>query len=832
MGKETRIVTLSHTSSLTRGVLQDVRYAIRLLWRQPRPAVLSIVTMALGIGFTTALFSVTYGVLLKPLAWPNGDRVVVLKETRGGQAPRFGAFTNAAYLAWREQATTVSEIAAWSPRIVTLTGLGDSERIRITAATAGLFPVLGVTPLLGSFFGQADEASPVVVLSEGFWRERFGADRDAIGRPLHIDGQPHTIVGVLPDRWMYPDRQSRAIVPFAVRPAAGNFLSLFNAVAALRPGATPAQAAAEGTARGQFAADTGLTTTAIFGNRGPVAISANALRAAMTADIRAPLLVLFAAVVLLLATATANVAGVQLARTSTRIRELAIRAALGAGTVRVTRQLLVEHLLLGAAGGLGGVAIARVLHDAMPSLLPADFPRVDDLRVDTVVLAFAVPMSIATSVLCGLFPALLVRRSNLVGALAKDGPGPAWTGGRSRTAQGRLVIMTGQVAIACVLLVGASLLGRSFVALLNADRGYQPAGVLSARLSMPATMFPSAERRLALADGVLRRLETVPAIAEAALTSEQPLTPGGSTAAFEMKSRSADGGVVRVQASPRIVSPRYFHVLDVRAVAGRTFDESDTERASRVVVVNEAFARRYLGDSPLGARMPMAAYGPADGEPVETTVIGVVANVRYVTNTDTSHPELYYLHRQMDGRLPVQTLTLLVRTRGDPVAAAPALRAAVRDADRSLALDAVMALDERVRATLAKPRLYATLLAGFAGCALLIAAVGLYGVLSYAVSQRSRELAVRVALGARRADIVRLVLRQGLVVTVVGLTAGMIASAWLTQVIAAQLYGVTPHDTLTFVAVPLVLLGVATVACLVPARRAAAADPLRLLRMD
>jgi len=818
------------SSSHVAGLAQDVRYAVRLLRKQPRYAILAGLTMALGIGTTTVLFSVTYGVLMKPMAWPHADRLVVLEETRGGRAPRFGSFSNAAYLAWREKATTVEEIAAWSQRTVTLADGADPERIRIAAVSASLFPVLGVRPSIGSLFEPKDEVSKdgaVIVLSESLWRQRYGADRAVLGRLVRIDGQPHGIIGVLPDGVAYPDRQVRAWIPLRIMPATGNSLSMFNAVARLRPGATPAQAASEGTARGRFAVDTGLTTTAIFGGRGPVEISAVPLRDALTRDVRRPLMVLLAAVGLLLVTATANVASLQLARATTRRRELAIRAALGAGPARVTRQLLVESLLLGLIGGAGGLGLAWLLHRTLPSVLPADFPRIGDLRIDTMVVLFALLVSVFTSVLFGVLPALRVRRLNLVESLAEDGAAPVGTGGRSRTAHARMLIMAGQVAIACVLLVGASLLGRSFIALVKADRGYDPSGVLTAVLALPAAMYPP-ERRYLLLGQILDRLRTVPGVSEAAFTSEFPLTPGGSTSAFTLRSRHADGGTVSVQASPRIVSPRCFSALGMRIVSGRSFADSDTDTSEPVVIVNRAFARQYLGDSPLGARLPMGV--GYQSESAEASVIGVVADVRYLTAADTSQPEIYFSYRQFRGSLPVSVVTLLLRSPGDPGALGPALRTAIREADAGLVPGGVMTMEDRMLTSLARPRLYAILLGGFAALALVVASVGLFGVLSYTVAQRSRELAVRTALGARPRDIVRLVLRQGLAVTSAGLTAGLLGSVALTRSLGALLYGVTPYDGLTYFLVPTIVVCMAAAACIAPARRAARLDPLRAFR--
>ena len=814
----------------TGGFLQDLRYAARLARRQPRHTLLTIGMTALGIGATTALFSVAYGVLWKPLPWPHADRVVVLKETRGGNPPRFGAFSNAAYLAWREQPATIDSIAAWSQRIVTLSGPTVPERIRVTAATASLFRVLGVRPLLGNLFEERDESSPVILLSESLWRQRFGGDADAIGKIVQLDGRPHTIVGVLPDSMSYPDRQARAIVPFAVPPASASLLSVFNAIATLRPGTSAAQAAAEGTARGKFAADTGMTTQAVFGSSGPIEIATQPMTGAMTADVRLPLIVLLAAVGLLLATATANVASLQLARATTRGREMAIRAALGAGSPRVARQLLAESLLLGITGGLVGVALTIALQRSLPALLPADFPRVDDLGINAAVIGFALILTAGTSIAFGLLPALNIRKSNLVEALAGEGTAPSGAGIHARTTRTRMVIMTAQVAIACVLLVGASLLGRSFIALLNADRGFDAGGVLSARLTMPESLYPSPERRFALVDGILNQLRTLPGVTEASFTSELPLTRGGSTAAFTLKSPAVQGGVVTAQASPRIVGPRYFSTLQMRAVAGRTFADGDTESAARVVVVNQSFARRYLGDSWIGSQLPVAGYATR-GDNVTATVIGVLEDVRYVSAQDqASQPEMFYSYRQMDGRLPVQTITLLVRAAGDPAAIAGQLQSVIREADDRLVADVILPLEQRLLTTLARPRLYSVLLASFAGFALLTATIGLFGLLSYSVSQRSRELALRAALGANRSRILRLMLRQGLTLTVAGLAVGMLASIWLTGVLSTQLYGVAPHDVFTFITVPLLLLAIGALACLLPAWRAATIDPVRILR--
>jgi len=813
----------SPLSSLT----QDVRYAARLMWRQPRFALLVIVTMAIGIGATATLFSVTSGVLLKPLPWTTAERVVVLKETRGGSAPRFGSFSSTAYLAWREQASTIDDIAAWTPQTFTLTGVGEPERIRMTAGTASLFRVLGVRPLIGSLFADADETSPLVVLSESLWRERFAGDPAVLGRSVQLDGVPRTVIGITPDAVAYPDRLSRGWVPMHVPLPAGNMLSMFEAVATLRAGATAEQAAAEGTARGKAAADTAMTTMAIFGGNGPVGVSTRPLDEALTADVRRPLIVLLVAVSLLLAIATSNIASLQLARATTRRRELAIRAALGATSARVIRQLVVEGLLLGAAGALAGFAVAWMLHRLARGVLPADFPRVHDIALDARVVLFTILSSAVVSLIFGLWPALRLRRLNLVESLADDGASPSGIGRRSAVARSRLLIIGGQVAIACVLLVGASLLGRSFVRMLHADRGFDPSEVLSVAIPMPGPGY-NPQRRIATVHAIVERLSSMPGVRHAGFTSEAPLSPGGSTSSLTLPAR--DGGeMVAVQASPRLVSPGYFPALGLSIVAGRSLDDSDTETSLPVVVVNETFARRYLGDRPLGVKVPMGVWG--GGHQGHATIVGVVEDVRYVGSSVTTLPEMYFSTRQITAGMRSTIATLLIRANEDPARLASSVRSAIREADRMLGPGAIMTLEDRLLSTsLARPRLYAVLLTCFAVVALVVTGVGLFGVLTYTVAQRTRELGLRAALGARRLDLVALVVRQGMGVALVGVASGLCASLWLTRYIGTLLYDVSAADWVTYVAVPAILLSVAAVACLVPARRAAGLDPLRALR--
>jgi predicted permease len=805
---------------------RDIMYAARLLRRQPRFTLVATLTMALGIGAATTLFAVVYGVLMKPLPWPEGQRLVLLKETRGGNRPRFGSFTSTAYVAWRGGAATLEGIAAWSQRTVTLSGAGDPDRIRVASTSASLFAVLQTRPVIGSLFAEQDErvdGSRVVLLSESLWRERFGADSAVLGRIVQLDGEPHTILGVLPDRTAFPDRRTRAWVPFRVPSASGNSLLMFEVIGRLKPGTSAAQAASEGTARGRLVADTGLTTTAIFGGNGPVGVTAVPLKDALTAEVRGPLEMLLAAVGLLLLTATVNVGGLQLARAATRRREMAIRSALGAGTGRVVRQLLAESALLGAIGGGAGIVLAWVLHGVVPTVLPADFPRADDLGFNVVVIVFGAGLTLLASMVFGVFPAVRLGTRDLVESLSEDGA--VVTGvGSSHAGRARAAVIVCQVAIASLLLVGAALLGRSFLALLTADRGYDPSRLLTARISLPGSMY-TPERRHLLIGGIVGRLATTPGITHAGFTSELPLTAGGSTAAFTLRHR---GTIAAVQASPRIVSAQSFAALGMRISAGRGFSESDTDSSPPVAVVNRAFARRYLGDEAVGAKVPMGAGYQQDA--AEATVVGVVDDVQYLAGPTLTQPEVYYSFGQFGGSLVVPVVTLLIRTSGDPLPFAAYVRDAVREADRALVAEAIMPMEDRMAIGLARPRLYSILLAGFACFALIVAAVGLFGVLSQTVVDRSREIAVRSALGARPSDIASSVLRQGLIVTAAGLIVGLGAAAALGPSMSSLLYGVTPYDRAAYIAVPVLLLVVATIACVFPALRAARIDPVRMLR--
>jgi len=818
------------------GLIQDARYAMRLLRRDPGFTGVAILTMALGIGATTTLFSVAYGVLIKPLPWPHADRLVRVTETRAGRIGRVrGTVMNGTYLAWAEHPTTIDGLAGWTRRTQTMTiAGGEPRRVPIISITPSAFPLLEARPLLGRSFveGEGARGAPgVALLSYGLWREQFGGRPEAVGGELRLDDQPYTIVGVMPREFAFPDREARLwtawVVPGVNSPQGLLTGVIFSALARLRDGVMPAQAEAEATARARSAPDASQVALALFGAKEPIDIAVTPARDALTQDVKPAIVVLLAAVGLLLITATANVASLQLARAATRRHELAIRAAIGAGTARLTRQLLVESGILGLAGGAAGLALAVALHRMLPAILPADFPRLDDVAMDYRVLLFAVAISLAASVACGLMPAFDARRVDLAESLG-DGGSQSRSSVGARTARIRTLIMAGQVAVACLLLVGASLLGRSFVALINADRGYDPSNLLTARLSLPAAY--SMERRVQVLEGIAGRLRGVAGVRGVAYGNALPLLTAGGFRAFKMRPPSDPSTEVDVNAIERVVSPGYFGALGLRLSAGRTLSDTDTMTAPPVIVVNRSFAARYLGASPLGAMVPNLGMCRGNGD--RWQVVGVVEDMRQGSVTDTPQAELFLPFRQTGCTSAAADPIVIVRSSGDPVPYASILRDLVKQEAPALALDSVMTMDDRVMTSLARPRTYALLLAGFAAFALAIAGVGLFGVLSYSVAQRTREIGVRTALGAQARDIVRLILREGLGMTALGVVTGLLMSAAAARSLSTFLFGVTAFDATSFLVVPLVLAVVAVAACLAPARRAARVDPLQALRAN
>ena len=575
---------------------ENVKFAIRLLRSKPGYAVVAAFTIALGVGAATTLFSVANGVLLRPLPFTDSDRLVRLIEIRGGRQGRVpGTLLNGTYLAWSESPQTIESIGAWREDYkVTMAGQGDPARVTASLITPSILTTLKTAPLMGRAFEGA-EGNPgqqrVILISFASWQRRFGGTADIIGTTIVIDGVGREIIGVMPRDFRFPSGETELWIPWALPPVetAGGVRTgvIMRAFARMRGGVTAAQVAAEGTARANAAPDAGPMAMALFGARGPIQITATDAKETATADVRPAIVILFAAAGLLFVTAVANVANLQLARSSERHRELTIRAALGAAQSRLAQQLLTENALLALIGGVAGLALSALLHALLPTLLPAGFPRADAIEIDLRVLAFSLALTLVATIACGVLPVLHARRLDLARAIAESGaPG---SGASGRLAITRALIVSSQIAVTCVLLIGGTMLVRSFAAYMAADRGYDPQNVLTA--SIPFLPSHAVERRSQILTGLIERLKGRPGITHVAGATGLPLASAGGFSVFTLDSPIKPGTTVEVESIRRVVTPEYFGALGLRVVAGRPLLESDTAAAPGAVVVNRSFVR-------------------------------------------------------------------------------------------------------------------------------------------------------------------------------------------------------------------------------------------------
>ncbi len=826
------------TSRGRAGFWQDVRYGMRLFRRQPGFGLVAAWLIALGVGTATTLLSLTYTVLFAPLPWPDADRIVRLSEDREGATRHYpDTLTNATFFAWQENPATIESLASYGEHTVTATASGrDPERFTYLSASASLFAVLDARPELGALFTPADEPdgrNHVLVISHGLWQRRFGGRADVIGSTIDLNSDPYVVIGVMPRDFYFPTRDIQAWSPERLPPLLdpnnpdSRHVSVRPAIARLKPGVSTSQASAEATALGAAAPDLRMTGIAMFGTQGKPRVTATKYLDAITADVRPALYIVGMAVVLLLATVIANIAGMQLARSMTRRREVAIRAALGATPARLARQLLVENLAVGVAGGVAGLVVAAVLYRTMPSLLPAGFPRLGDVHLTWRIGAIAFVGALAATAIFGAIPAIVARKLQLVETLVEDSLAPAGGGVRSRIGRMRALIMSGQVALAALLLVGASLLGRSFVSMLHVDRGYDPRNLLTAIAPMGLLKY-TGPQRAQLLDTIVDRLSRTPGVVAAAGSTALPLWPNEYVMSFRWGGHGPTEGRT-ANASVRYVSPGYFATLGMRVVEGRVFSDEDSATSEPVMVVNRQFARKYFPDRVLDERLPIHMHGSQDDTQF-ARIVGVVDNVRMQSASEVPQPEVFVSYRQRDSGMDLSAPIIVVRTSGDPAALTPLLRQIAREANPQIALSSVMTMDERLMTSLAEPRLYAVLLGTFAVSAMVLCGVGLFGVLSYSVAQRTRELGIRAVLGATPAEIAGLVARQGLAIAGAGAIVGLGAAFLLVTTISKLLFGISARDPVSFVAVPIVLAIVAGMASYLPARRAAQIDPLKAIK--
>jgi len=804
-------------------LLQDLRYAARTLVRARGFTIAVLLTLALGIGATTAMFGVVHGVLLRPLSFPAPDRLVMVWE-RTPEGTRDRNYVSPANVAeWREQSTTFEGLAAFVRFPASLTGQGEPEAVQGQAVTPNFFSLLRVRPALGRVFLPGDEdagdaaagAPTPVILSHELWARRYNADPGIIGRAITVSDASATVVGVMPPETRVLDSRPALWIPIAVNPeTTGRYLSV---VGRLKDGATLEQAKAE-----MEAVARRLSAAKPENNR-DWSVNVVPLHDDTVGEARPALLVLLGAVGLLLLIACANVANLLLARASARRREVALRVSLGATRGRLARQMLTEALLLAAAGGALGVLAAvwgtRLLLDALPEGVA--IPRAEQVGFSVPVFAFAAGITLLTGALFGLAPALAVSDGGAHQDLKDSSRGSTVGPGRGRL---RGAIVVSQVALAVVLLAGAGLLGRSLWRLLSVDTGIHAERVLTARVSLPDARYEEPERRVVFNDELFRRVDALPGVSAVGSVGWLPMTGDKSATGFTVAGRPAPEPGKEPGADIRGVGGDYFRVLGVPLVRGRLFTGADGAAAPRVFVVNQAFVREHFpGEDPIGRRLAVQW----DGDPVGE-IVGVVGDERESGPASEAAPAIYFWHAQD----PWSSFTLLARTTGEPGALSAAVAREVRAVDPLLPVDAVRPMASVVSDVVARPRLNAVLLGAFSTAALLLAALGIYGVIAYAVSQRTREIGVRVALGAAPRDVLRLVVGQGVRLAAVGLGVGLLASLAATRLMRGLLFGVEPGDPLTLAAVLAVLGAVALLASYLPARRAARTDPLQALRAE
>ena len=824
------------------GPVPSLLSALRATWRlarhSPGFAAAAIVSLALGIGANTALFSVTAGILLRPLPYAEPDRLVILWNRSPGLGITEDWFSTAQYFDIRNGQQAFSDVAIAIGAYATLTGRGEPERVGTLRVSSNLLPMLGARPAVGRLFVPEDDTpgrTGSAVLSHGAWTRRFGADPAVVGTALVLNGEPYEIVGVLPAGFTLPREvlptlgvveDGDVYLPLPLAPAAADVRTAedYNLLARLKPGVTVAMAQAELDA---LTARLRRDHPAIYPPNGGLTFSAVPLHDQVIGDVRRPLVVLTGAVLLVLLIACANVANLQLSRALARRRELAMRVALGASRARLARELVGESILLACVGGIAGVGLAWGSVHWLRALRPDHLPRLDAVQVDGRVLVFTLVISVVTGALFGLAP--------LVGAYDTEAAEALKTGARGASGGGllwsrghwlRRGLVVAELALAVMLAAGAGLMIRSVAGLRDVQPGFDPTGVLTAEVAMTGRRYPDGPSVVRQYRELWRALEALPGVVAAGGVTALPLSDFAAWGPITLEGIEPPPGERFINADQRTVAGRYFEAMRIPLISGRVFSEHDTAEAERVVIVDERLANRFWpGGDAVGKRLK---YGDLDEDTPWERIVGVVGRVQqYGLDTD-DRMAIYRPHAQR----PARALYMAVRADADPESLRAAALDAVRGLDPDLPLHRVTPMPARVERAMADRRFAMTALVLFAGVAVALAVVGTYGVLAYLVSQGTRDLGVRLAIGASPASILLMVVRQGLTLAVAGLAAGVAGALLMGRVLEGLLYGVSPRDPVTLAATTLVLLVVAGVACWLPARRAAAIDPAISLRAE
>ena len=807
-------------------IIKDIRYGVRGLLKHPGFTALVVITLALGIGASTAIFSVVDSVLLRRLPYTTASRIVAIQELN--PAGKRVQVTSANFLDWRAQNTVFENLAAIKQTTSNLALSDHAERIDLAQANANFFDVFGVKPQYGRLFIPQDEQAghePVVVVSNALWRRRFGSDPSLVGKPITLDGKNYTVVGVAPAGFQYPDKTELWVPPLKFVPelwpnqdvTQTRGMGYLAAVATLKPGGSLAQAAAEmETITARLRQQYPNTNNRRF-NR------VVSLQEHLVGDTNKLLWLLLGAVTFVLLIGCANVANLLLASGASRQKEMAIRSALGASRARVVRQLFTESTLLALTGGAVGLIIAYWGLAAITKLLPADFPRLNEIHMNVRVLAFTFAASVLTGILIGLVPALQISRPDVQESIRETGRGVSGNRRQSRFRQALIVV---EVALSVVLLVGAGLLFRSFLRLQSVNTGFVSEHVWTARLTPSGTSYANQADYDRFYSQVLQKVSAVPGVQDAGLINTLPLDKGPTTG-FRVDGRPVETPDKWPSVNYRAVSPNYFRAMGIPVLQGRAYTDRDNTNTPPVMIVNQKLAdENFAGENPIGKRITFGNMN--NNQPVWFEIVGVVANVRSLELREEPTPELYFASLQ--DYWPA--MSLVVRSNGDTPSLSASVRQIVNEIDKSVPVSNVQMMDHVVSASITQPRFNLFLLGLFSTVAMLLSAAGIYGVTAYTVTQRTHELGIRIALGALVNDVLKMILGQGMAVIGIGLAIGLAAAFGLVRLLRSFLFGVGEKDPFTFVAITVLLLLVALLACYIPARRATKVDPLEALRYE
>ena len=809
-------------------LLHDVRYAFRILWKSRGLTAIALVTLALGIGVNSAIFSVVNAVVLRPLPYPESEQLMVVWGNLHKAGLEEIEISALEFKDFQQQCQAFEQIAAYATQGFNLTGVDQPERLRGASISANLFQTLRVQPQLGRNF-SADEDQlgndTRVILGHPLWQRRFGGDPNVINKTIQLDGRTLTVVGVMSADFHFPDRDTEVWTPLAFTPdllqednRGSHFL---NVIARLKPGVAAARAQADldtVTAR--------LSSEHTSTYRGGFSASIRSLHEELVGNLRRAMLVLLGAVGLVLLIACANVAHLRLASATSRYREFAIRAALGASRKRVVRQFLTESILLSFLGGAVGLALALWVVRALVVLMPKDTPRLEEIKLDYRVVLFTLGTSILTGIVFGLAPSFQAARTNLNDVLKEAGRG----GGEvSRRLRLRNLLVVSEFALSLVLLIGAGLMVKSLFRLQEVKPGFDAANLLTMRIALPSSKYETFNQSHAFFQQLFDRLEARPEIKSVGAINLLPFGGGGGDRSFSIEDQPTPDGQSRPDEQVRFVTPGYFHAMSIPLLSGRDFTRHDLPDTPQVAIVNNAFARKFWPNgTAMGKRIAFSRNNPKWYE-----IVGVVGNVKHRGLDIQDSPELYIPAFQplfADGNVPA--LYVAVRTATDPLQLAPAMRSEVSAIDRDQPVYSLLTMDQRISDSIAPRRFNMFILGLFAGLALILAAIGIYGIMAFSVVQRTHEIGVRMALGASGQDVLKLVMRNGFKLALIGIVVGLLAAFAATRVLASLLYDVSATDPVIFLIDAALLAIAALLACYIPARRATKVDPLVALRCE